>query len=151
MDGEAILARAAAAPDEVAAQIAAAYHCDAHRSEEEAILFYDTAWALGVPVEQEREFLLGYGSTLKNVGRLSESEAILRRAVAAYPEDQGLPVFLALTLHAAGRSGEALAQLLELLLGLGEAAPGVASYGRALRHYADELREAGGAPEAPER
>ena len=151
MDGEAILARAAAAPDEVAAQIAAAYHCDAHRTEEEAILFYDAAWALGVPAEQEREFLLGYGSTLKNVGRLSESEAILRRAVAAYPKDQGLPVFLALTLHASGRSDEALAQLLELLLGLGQAAPGVASYARALRHYADELREAGGAPEAPER
>ena len=123
---------------------------DGNVSKEEAIAFYDAAWALGVPAGQEREFLLGYGSTLKNVGRLAESEAVLRRAVASYPEDQGLPVFLALTLHAAGRSGEALAGLLELLLSLGEAAPGVASYGRALRHYAAELREAGGASGALE-
>lgn len=141
-DGDSILRRAAAAPDDVTARIAAAYHCDAHRTEAEAIDHYDAAWALGVPAAERKEFLLGYGSTLKNVGRLVESERVLRQAVAEFPDDRALPAFLALTLQAADRSNAAVATLLETLLALGDAAPGVAAYGRALSHYAAELAAA---------
>lgn len=139
-DGREILGRAASEPNDVLARIEAAYHCDAHRSEEEAIVHYDAAWKLGVPSEQRRGFLLGYGSTLKNVGRLQESEAVLREAIATHPDDAALPAFLALTLHAAGKSDLAIAELLDVLLGLGSAAPDVAAYSRALQHYAAELR-----------
>ena len=135
-----ILELARAYPDDVLAQIDAAYHGDAHRTEEEAIGFYDQAWKLGVPAGKRREFMLGYGSTLKNVGRTGESRSILRQASEEFPEDQALPIFLALTEHAAGQSSQAMARLIELFLDLGDAAPDAKRYERALRFYADELR-----------
>ena len=124
---------------DVQAHIDAAYHCDAHGTEAEAIVHYDQAWRIGVPPDQRREFMLGYGSTLKNVGRLAESEAVLREAVVENPADRALPVFLALTLHARGRASAAVAQLIEVVLALGDSAPDVARYQRALEFYAQEL------------
>ena len=41
--------------------------------------------------------MLGFGSTLRNVGELEESEKVLREAVTRYPDDAALRVFLALT------------------------------------------------------
>lgn len=137
-DERTILDRAATRPNDVQARIDAAYHCDAHRTEEEAVVHYDAAWILGIPTEQRREFMLGYGSTLKNVGRLGESESILRQAILENPKDKALPVFLALTLNAAGSGDHAVAQLLDVLLDLED--PEINRYERALVCYADELR-----------
>ena len=137
-DERTILDRACTHPNDVQARIDAAYHCDAHRTEEEAVVHYDAAWKLGIPTEQRRGFMLGYGSTLKNVGRFAESESILRQAIEENSKDRALPVFLALTLHAAGRGDHAVAQLLDVLLDLKDR--DIDSYERALAYYADELR-----------
>ena len=140
-DERRILQRVLDDPDDVEARIAAAYFCDAHKSEVEAVVHYDAAWRLGVPTSVRRDFMLGYGSTLKNVGRLAESERLLRLAIDENPDDFALAVFLALTLHAAGRSDDAIARLLDVLIAIDEHGnAGIAHYRRALKFYSDELR-----------
>jgi tetratricopeptide (TPR) repeat protein len=133
------LQRAEREPEDFQAQLEAAYACDRAGHEERAIGYYEAAYRLGFPEGFERAgFLLGFGSTLKNVGRLAESEAILRDALAGEVETDALGLFLALTLQAQGRHHEALAQALEVCLQ--HPSPSVARYSRALREYISELR-----------
>jgi predicted Zn-dependent protease len=136
---DAAVALAGAHPDAVGAQIEAAYACDRFGREADAIGYYDAAWTLGVPDQARRTFLVGYGSTLRNVGRAGESVGVLRRAVAEYPEFAPLPAFLALSLHSAGRHAEALATALDAVIRLGHEAGALDGYDRALREYRDQL------------
>jgi tetratricopeptide (TPR) repeat protein len=133
-----ILARAASAPTDVAARIAAAYACDRDGREADAIGHYDAAWALGVPADARRRFLVGYGSTLRNVGRVDESVAILGDAVAADPDYAPFKVFLGLALHAAGQHAAAAASLLEAILDLHGGAR-LDGFERAIAEYQKEL------------
>ncbi len=126
-------------PEHLGAQIEAAYACDRMDKESQAIRFYDAAWELGVPAEQRRDFLVGYGSTLRNVGRSNESIARLREAMNEFPDFAALPAFLALSLHSAGRHAEALATALGALLAIGHETGALASYDQALRHYQRQL------------
>jgi tetratricopeptide (TPR) repeat protein len=122
--------------------IEAAYACDRVGDEAEAAVHYEAAWRLGLPADVDRAgFLLGFGSTLKNVGRLDESEAILRQAIASAPDNLALELFLALTLEQRGKTAEALARAIEVCLVMTtRPAPEVARYARALAEYVEELR-----------
>jgi hypothetical protein len=124
--------------ENVRAQISAAYACDGEGFEAEAVVYYDRAWRLGVPGEERHDFLVGYGSTLRNIGRLDESILILETAVAEFPGDLAPPAFLSLTLNSAGRHDEAVALLLDSIVA--SHGPGVERFSRALRSYADLLR-----------
>ena len=135
---DSILARAVAHPDDVAARIAAAYACDRVGREAEAVVHYDAAWALGVPAEARRGFLVGYGSTLRNVGRLDESVAILGEAVAADPDYTPYKVFLGLALHSYGHHAAATATLLAAILDLHGGAR-LDGFERAIGEYQQEL------------
>ena len=130
------IARANQRPEDVAAQIDAAYACDRLGDEAAAVRFYDAAWRLRLPADADHiGFMLGYGSTLKNVGRLSESVSILRQAIALEPSHRGLRLFLALTLERMGRSREALAEAIAVALTFTAAAPDIGQYSRALSEY----------------
>jgi tetratricopeptide (TPR) repeat protein len=131
MSREAICWRARESPHDVAAQLDAAYACDRDGLEAEVIVFYDAAHALGA---NDPEFLIGYGSTLKNVGRLDESLAILARAEREPNVSKAARAFRALTLHRAGKSDAAIAVLVRLVAELD-----VPRYRPALESYADEL------------
>lgn len=131
-------ARAKAAPDDVEAQIEAAYACDREGDERTAIRYYDRAWALGVPEARRPRFLVGYGSTLRNVGRADDAVAILAEAAAAYPDHAALRAFLALALHSAGHPRAALATMLGVVLDTA-AAGALDGYERALNEYHREL------------
>jgi tetratricopeptide (TPR) repeat protein len=120
--------------------IAKAYEHDREGREREAIKCYDQAWRAGVPEAQRARFLVGYGSTLRNVGRAEEAVAILGEAVAAYPGYPALVAFLALALADAGHPKAALATMLGCALDA--ATPGVFDgYERALGEYHRELLE----------
>jgi tetratricopeptide (TPR) repeat protein len=125
-------------PSDVAAQIAAAYACDSSDLETEAVVYYDRVWSLGVPADERHDFLIGYGSTLRNVGRLEDSIEVLNTAVGEHEEDLSARSFLALALHSAGRSDEAVAMLIEAVVEGGGA--GVYRFSPALESYAEELR-----------
>jgi tetratricopeptide (TPR) repeat protein len=131
MSRESICRRARESPDDMAAQITAAYACDRDGLEAEAIVFYDAAHALGA---NGPEFLIGYGSTLKNIGRLDESLAILARAEREPSVASAARAFRALTLHRAGKSDAAIAVLVRLVAELDGP-----RYRPALESYADEL------------
>jgi tetratricopeptide (TPR) repeat protein len=128
------IALAARHPDDVAARLCAAYASDRWGTEEAAIVHYDAAFALGVPADVERGFFVGYGSTLRNVGRTADAIACLRAAIAKYPTYVPLRAFLALALYSAGEHAAAMATMLDALL---VGAPG--DYDRALAYYRDEL------------
>ena len=125
-------------PDDVEAQIAAAYAHDRRGDERGAIRYYDRAWALGVPEEKRKGFLVGFGSTLRNVGRADEAVAILAEAVQQYPDYPALRAFLALALHSSGHPRAALATMLGVALDV--MSPGsLDGYERALNSYHQEL------------
>src|SRR5258708_7655882 len=74
-----------AAPDDVNAQIEAAYGHDRAGLEREALRHYEAAHQLGVPVGERRRFTVGFGSTLRNVGRADDAVGVLAQALADDP------------------------------------------------------------------
>ncbi|PCC73512.1 Tetratrico peptide repeat-containing protein [Nannocystis exedens] len=124
----------ARAPGDVLAQIEAAYGLDRAGEEQRALVHYEAARRLGVPASEHRHFTVGYGSTLRNVGRHEDSVAVFAEAAARHPDYPPFAAFLALALESAGRPREALATLLRLTL---QVAPHDAfdGYERALTEY----------------
>lgn len=87
---------------------------DTAGEEETAVGYYERALAAGLRGDALRRCLLQYGSTLRNLGRFDESLAALDRARAEFPDSESVRVWHALSLHAAGRSDAAVAELMEL-------------------------------------
>lgn len=125
-------------PESADAQIEAAYAHDRAGLERDAIRYYDAAHRLGVSASERRRFTVGYGSTLRNVGRVDEAIAILANAIADDPDYPAYAAFLALALAAAGHPRAALAAMLGCAL---DAARPDAfdGYERALTEYHREL------------
>lgn len=126
--------------EHVAVQVAAAYACDRIGREHDACGYYTRAFELGGPTDDRAGFLLGYGSTLRNVGRHEDAVAILGQAVLEHPEHAALRAFLALALHSVGHATLALATMLDAALASSPQA--FAPYRRALGDYLQELHEA---------
>lgn len=104
----------------------------------EAVPLYEKAIALGLPPNEMSGALLGLGSALRALGSLEESATVLRSGQAQFPENREFEVFLALTLHAQGRSADALRLVLGTLCDTTED-PGLTAYQRAIRHEAAKL------------
>ena len=115
-----------------------AFAADSAGREEEALTHYRHAFELGVPDEQLAEALLGFGSTLRNVGRLDESARVLSDAVERFPEHRALRVFLAYALWSAGRQADAMRSLVDALY-VGDAELELERYRRAIMEYANDL------------
>jgi hypothetical protein len=118
--------------------LAVAYACDTEGREQDAIVHYDAAWKLGVPAAERRSFLVGYGSTLRNVGRLEESCALLSCAVAEDPGYAPFKVFLALALHSSGEHERAMATMLAAILDVSNGGT-LDGFSRAIGEYQREL------------
>jgi tetratricopeptide (TPR) repeat protein len=118
--------------------MACAYAHDRVGLEAEAIRYYERAWALGVPEPQRKGFIVGFGSTLRNVGRADEAVALFAEAVQAYPDYPPLHAFLSLALFSAGHPRAALATMLGVALDLA-GKTGFDGYERALGEYHQEL------------
>lgn len=119
-------------------EIALAFAHDREGREREAIKHYDRAYQRGVPDALRRKFLVGYGSTLRNVGRAEEAIALLAEAAAADPGYPAFAAFLALALMDGGHPRAALAAMLGCAL---DAVPPELwdGYDRALAAYQQEL------------
>lgn len=138
---------ATARPDDVEAQAAAAYACDRAGREAQALRYYQRAFELGGPADDRAGFLLGFGSTLRNVGRVDDAVAVLGEAVLAHPDHAALRAFLALALGSAGHHALALATMLDA--GLTASPTAFDPYRRALGEYLRALQEAAVAPATP--
>lgn len=84
--------------------------------EDDAIVEYERALALGLTKEERQTALLGLGFSLRAVGRHEEAVKILRAAITEFPDHPALRAQLALALHSYGEGREAIVALLELVL-----------------------------------
>lgn len=94
-------------------EVAGAY--DTAGEEAKARVRYERALELGVEGETLRRCLCQYGSTLRWLGELDASLAVLERARAEFPESESVRVFQALTLNDLGRADEAIGLLLGIV------------------------------------
>ena len=99
-------------------EVAGAY--DSAGDEAKAKPLYERALRLGLAGEILRRCLCQYGSTLRWLGELDASLAVLDRAAAQFPGSESVRVFQALTLHELGRSDEAVGLLLGIVAEHGE-------------------------------
>lgn len=116
---EAVVALATKHPSVALVRQEAAYALDASGDEEQAILHYDAAHALGLGEDEGPDFALSYGAILRSLGRYELALAILGEATIRWPEYAPLRTVLALTLHSSGHTDAAIATLLEVILQLG--------------------------------
>lgn len=135
----ALLAVLAEHPDDphVLYEVGGAY--DTAGEEENAAGYYEQALDRGLEGDTLRRCLLQYGSTLRNLGRFDESLAVLDRALSLFPESVSVRVWHALSLHAAGRSDAAVAELMEVAAD-GIRTPDLLRYEAAIRGNAAYLR-----------
>jgi tetratricopeptide (TPR) repeat protein len=120
--------------------IAQAMAHDKEGREREAARYYDQAYQMGVPEPIRKRFLVGYGSTLRNVGRADDAVGVLSQAVVDYPDYPALRAFLSLALLDAGHPKAAVAAMLGVALDT--AKDGVfEGYERALSEYHQLLLE----------
>lgn len=71
-------------------------------NEPEAEKNYQKALALGItsfPINEQKSFYVGYGSTLRNNKNLEASKSILEEGIKLFPEYLPLKIFLAFTLY----------------------------------------------------
>jgi tetratricopeptide (TPR) repeat protein len=130
---DAIDALAADAPDPALAAFERGGARDSAGRELEAEPLYREALALGLPEDERAQCTIQLASTLRNLGRLDESLALLREAPPYPPYAVATASFAALTLASLGRPAEGLALVLKAL------APTLPRYQRSVRAYADEL------------
>lgn len=139
----AAVALASRAPSDPEARIEAAFALDRTGDEHGAIRHYDAAWQLGVPAELRQRVIVGYGSTLRNVGRCDEAIALYSAELERAPGHPPYLAFLALALHSAGHASAALATMLNCALEVADKASGAGNpfegYQRALGEYYAEL------------
>jgi len=137
---DALLAVFAEHPDDphVLYEVGGAY--DTAGEEETAAGYYERALEAGLDGDTLRRCLLQYGSTLRNLDRFDESLAVLDRALTLFPESESVRVWHALSLHAAGRSDAAVAELMEVAAD-GIRTPDLQRYEAAIRGNASYLRE----------
>ena len=137
---DAFLAVLAEHPDDphVLYEVGGSY--DTAGDEEAAAGYYERALAAGLDGDALRRCLLQYGSTLRNLDRFDESLAVLERAREGFPGSPSVRVWHALSLHAAGRSDAAVAELMELTADEIRT-PDLLRYEAALRGNAEYLRE----------
>jgi tetratricopeptide (TPR) repeat protein len=136
---EALLAVLAEHPDDphVLYEVGGAY--DTAGDEDTAAGYYERALDAGLSGDTLRRCLLQYGSTLRNLDRFDDSLAVLDRALSLFPDSESVRVWHALSLHAAGRSDGAVAELMEVAADRIRT-PDLLRYEAAIRGNAEYLR-----------
>ena len=132
-----LAARCPATDGRAAFELAGMY--DSLDLEAEARVEYERALELGLDDARHAQLAVQYGSMLRNLGELDRAIAVLEAAPAHESTGAAPRVVLALALHSAGRTAEALRVAIEAQI---EALP---RYQRSMRAYAAALTE----PAAP--
>ncbi|SDJ98758.1 tetratricopeptide repeat protein [Nonomuraea jiangxiensis] len=135
---ELLVELAARHPDDAEVAYQAAWVHDSLGLEAEAVPYYQRALAgQGLGADDRLGAYTGLGSTLRVLGRVDDALETFLRGLAEFPQDAGLRTFMAMALHNAGRSGEAVATLLKVVAESDQAD----RYRRAIAYYADHLDE----------
>jgi tetratricopeptide (TPR) repeat protein len=128
------------APDDASYNYHMAWLHDNLGLEEQAILYYEKALNGELSSEEKQGALLGFGSTLRCLGKFDRSVEIFNEAIANYPENASFKVFLALSQFELGHTKVAFSGVLkQLALTTGDTE--IARYKRALLEVADAIME----------
>lgn len=110
-----------------------------------AVRYYEAALSGILSPDSRRGAFAGLGSTFRILGRYTEAETALRRAIEEFPGANEMRVFLAATLHNLGRSSEAVEMLMGLLAAT-SSDEGIKAYSRAIAMYSQDIDRVGGEP-----
>jgi len=135
---ELLLALRAERPDDAQVAVQTAWVHDSLGLEDDAVGHYESAIAGDLPDDDLRGAFLGYGSTLRALGRDDDSDRVLRQGIARFPDFRPLRVFHALTAYNLGRQRDAVEELLRVLVET-TSDPEILRYRRSLTAYADDL------------
>lgn len=97
---------------------------------------YELGWKL-LPASEQAGFFVGFGSTLRNNLKFSESEKILKDAISNFPDYPALKVFLAFTQYSMGKHRESAQSLFSAQVQMPEKA--FDGYERAIQWYVENL------------
>ncbi len=97
---------------------------------------YELGWQK-LPTSEQASFFVGFGSTLRNNLKFSESENVLREAIQNFPKYPALKCFLAFSLYSSGQFQEASQVLFQSTLDMPEKS--FDGYERAIKWYVDNL------------
>lgn len=111
---------------------------DSAGREAEALDWYGKALALRLNEPYRHRAQLQQASTLRHLGELEESLAILDGLVVDYPDNSAVVLFRALTLHDLGRDAEALRATATQLVAM-SAEPDVQRYLNSLTRFTDAI------------
>jgi tetratricopeptide (TPR) repeat protein len=125
-------------PDDAQVAIQTAWVHDSLGLENEAVPHYEAALAAGLPDDQARGAYLGFGSTLRTLGRDADSERVFREGIERFPDFLPLRVFNAMLEYNLGRPRAAVRTLIEVLLQATDD-PTILRYRRSLGGYAEDL------------
>jgi len=102
--------------------------------EADAIDYYERALAGELGLGHRVDAYIGLGSSLRVVGRVFDSFTTLKNALQEYPQHIALHVVYALTLERMGNYGEAISELLQVIVESGKDDT-LDLYRPALRYY----------------
>jgi tetratricopeptide (TPR) repeat protein len=108
--------------------------------EDEAITYYQQALAGDLDQVHRVDAELGLGSSLRVVGRVYESFQVLQEAIVRHPDHLALKVFFAFTLERMGNYGDAVTQLLDVILKSGRS-DSLDVYRSAMRYARDHRHD----------
>ncbi len=125
-------------PDDALINYHFAWLHDTMGLEHEAIPYYETAIANGLPDAELRGALLGLGSTYRTIGRYEDAVTTLKRGMMHFPQAMEFPVFLAMALYNTAQHKEAVQLLLKTLLST-TANEDIQAFQEAIALYAENL------------
>ena len=125
-------------PDDPVLHYQCAWSFDVLGQEKEAIPFYERAIALRLRGEDLKGAYLGLGSTYRTIGEYAKSKDVLMAGIRAFPQDNALKTFYAMTLYNLGEHATAM-ELLLTLLADSSSDPDVMAYRKAIKLYAGNL------------
>jgi tetratricopeptide (TPR) repeat protein len=128
------------APDDASYNYHMAWLHDNLGLEEQAIPYYEKSLKGELSTEEKQGALLGFGSTLRCLGKFERSIEVFNDAIENYPDNNSFKVFLALAQFELGQTKVAFSGLLKQLA-LTTADIDIARYKRALLETADVLLE----------
>lgn len=108
--------------------------------EDQAIPYYRRALDAGLDRVHRVDCLVGLGSSLRVMGRVQESHAVLKQGVKEYPHHLALKVFYALTLEKMGNYGDAIFELLDVIA-KPDQKDSLNVYQRAILYYRDHRHD----------
>jgi tetratricopeptide (TPR) repeat protein len=108
--------------------------------EKKAIPYYKDAIAAGLDGEDYQECLICLGSCYRNLGKIDDAIAVLKRFTKEFPEVNSGQVFLALAYYNDGREDETTRILLDLLLKTTQD-ENILAYADTLEFYKDHLED----------